>query len=85
MGGLLGRFSHEFGLVLIVGVLVTLIAVPVVILRVRSGRRMWPAIWQTVSEVAILGSLVGMFGLTLGTSGTGGVGSGQSRSVSEPG
>lgn len=74
MGALIDRISRESGLVLIVGISVLLIAVPVVILRIRSGRQVWPAILQTALEAAILASLLGIFALTLGAFAYGGSG-----------
>jgi glycopeptide antibiotics resistance protein len=74
VGGLLGRIGQESGLIAIVAILALLIAVPVVVLRVRAGRSLWPSVWQTALEVGIVASLVGILALTVGAFGPGGSG-----------
>jgi len=74
VGGLLGRIGQESGLIAIVGFAVVLVAVPVVILRVRSGRPVQDTIWLTALEAAIAASLIGILALTLGQFGFGGLG-----------
>lgn len=70
----LDRVSQESGLILVVLIAATLLAMPVVAWRVRSGQRLVPAVWNTGLEAALLASFAGLLALTLGGYGTDGRG-----------
>lgn len=74
MDALLRRIASESGLIVIVAVVMLAIALPILVWRIRSGSGVWVAAWRTGLEVAIFGSLIGIFALTLGAFATGGQG-----------
>lgn len=62
---MIDRIAQDSGLVLIFFVAAAVLAVPVVIWRIRAGRSSWSALWITALEAGLVASLIGILALTL--------------------
>jgi glycopeptide antibiotics resistance protein len=71
---LLDRLGQQSGLILVVAIAALLIALPVLVWRVRAAQPLWRAVWKTALEAGLLASLAGALALTLGAFATGGRG-----------
>ncbi len=74
MSALLDRLGAETGVIALVLIAMLLIAIPITIWRVRAGDRWSSAARKTALDVAILGTLAGIFALTFSSFVTGGQG-----------